>query len=43
MYITTINEKRGHAFEREPGVYGSMWRKDREGEYPAADSIRALS
>lgn len=32
MYITTINEKRNHKFEREKGrIYGRFWRDEREG------------
>lgn len=31
-YITTINAKRGHEFEREQGrIYGKDWREERKG------------
>lgn len=32
MYVTTINEKRSHEFEREEGgVSGRLWRGEMEG------------
>lgn len=34
MHIITINERRGHEFEREQGkVYGRIWKEVREEKY----------
>lgn len=33
MFVTTINEKRGHEFKRKQGkVYGRIWKEERKGE-----------